>query len=47
MDQECRIRVGDFLSKQNRDEFVISTKVGRLIFDTENSKAVENLKANL
>ena len=38
------IRVGDFLSKQNRDEFVISTKVGRLIFDTENSKAVEKFK---
>ena len=38
------IRVGEFLSKQNRDEFVISTKVGRLIIETENSKAAEKFK---
>ncbi len=34
-------RLGNFLQKQNREEFVISTKVGRLIVNTEKSKAVE------
>ena len=34
-------RLGNFLQKQNRDDFIISTKVGRLIVDTEQSKAVE------
>ena len=35
------IRLGNFLKKQNREEFVISTKVGRLIVDTKKSKAAE------
>ena len=35
------IRLGKFLQKQNRNEFTISTKVGRLIIDTKKSKAVE------
>ena len=34
-------RLGKFLQNQKRDEFVISTKVGRLIVDTEKSKAAE------
>ena len=34
-------RLGNFLQKQTREEFVVSTKVGRLIVDTEKSKAVE------
>ena len=34
-------RLGNFLQKQKREDFVISTKVGRLIVDTEKSKAVE------
>ena len=34
-------RLGNFLQKQQREEFVISTKVGRLIVDTEKSKAAE------
>lgn len=34
-------RVGNFLSSKNRDDFVISTKVGRVIFDTKKSKAAE------
>ena len=35
------IRLGNFLQKQKREDFVISTKVGRLIVDTEKSKAAE------
>ena len=35
------IRLGNFLQKQNREDFVISTKVGRLIVDTKKSKAAE------
>ena len=34
-------RLGKFLQKQNREEFVISTKVGRLIVDSIKSKAAE------
>ena len=34
-------RLGNFLQKQKREDFVISTKVGRLIVDTKKSKAVE------
>jgi len=34
-------RLGNFLQKQRREDFVISTKVGRLIVDTKKSKAVE------
>ena len=34
-------RLGNFLQKQPRDEFVISTKVGRLIVNTEKSNAAE------
>ena len=37
-------RVGKFLSKQKREDFIISTKVGRIIFDTNKSKAVEKFK---
>ena len=35
------IRLGNFLKNQNRNEFTISTKVGRLIVDTKKSKASE------
>ncbi len=35
------IRLGNFLKTQNRDEFVISTKVGRLIIETSKSNAAE------
>ena len=35
------IRLGNFLKNQNRNEFTISTKVGRLIVDTTKSKASE------
>ena len=35
------IRLGNFLKNQNRNEFTISTKVGRLIVDTIKSKASE------
>ncbi len=34
-------RLGKFLQKQQRNEFIISTKVGRLIIDTDKSKAAE------
>ena len=34
-------RLGNFLQNQKRDEFVISTKIGRLIVDTGASKAAE------
>ena len=34
-------RLGKFLQKQKRDEFIISTKVGRLIVETEKSKAAK------
>ena len=35
------IRLGKFLQNQNKNDFVISTKVGRLIIDSANSKASE------
>ena len=35
----AEIRVGNFLENKNRDDFIISTKVGRLIVDTDDSKA--------
>ena len=34
-------RLGKFLNTKNRDDYVISTKVGRLIVDTDKSKAAE------
>ena len=34
-------RLGKFLQNQKRDEFIISTKVGRLIVETEKSKAAK------
>ena len=34
-------RLGNFLQKQRREEFIVSTKVGRLIIDTEKSNAAE------
>ena len=34
-------RLGNFLRKKNKNDYVISTKVGRVIIDVENSKAVE------
>jgi len=34
-------RLGNFLQKKDREEFVISTKVGRLIVETNQSKAAE------
>ena len=34
-------RLGNFLQNQKRDEFIISTKVGRLIVETEKSKAAK------
>tara|TARA_Y100000591_G_scaffold95257_1_gene80667 strand:- start:1454 stop:2494 length:1041 start_codon:yes stop_codon:yes gene_type:complete len=34
-------RLGKFLNTKNRDDYVISTKVGRLIVDTNKSKAAE------
>ena len=37
----AEIRVGNFLKNKNRDDFVISTKVGRLIIDTKDSKAAQ------
>ena len=37
----AEIRVGKYLQSKNRDDFVISTKVGRLIIDTEESKAAQ------
>ena len=38
----AEIRVGNFLENKNRDDFIISTKVGRLIVDTDDSKAHKN-----
>ena len=35
----AEIRVGNFLENKNRDDFIISTKVGRVIVDTDDSKA--------
>ena len=35
------MRLGNFLSQKKRDEYVISTKVGRVIIDVENSTATE------
>ena len=35
----AEIRVGNFLENKNRDDFIISTKVGRLIVNTDDSKA--------
>lgn len=35
------LRVGNFLNNKNRDDFVISSKVGRIIVDTDHSKAIE------
>ena len=35
----AEIRVGNFLENKNRDDFIISTKVGRLIVDTDDTKA--------
>ena len=37
----AEIRVGKYLQSKNRDDFVVSTKVGRLIIDTEESKAAQ------
>ena len=37
----AEIRVGKYLQNKNRDDFVVSTKVGRLIVDTEESKAAQ------
>ena len=34
-------RLGKFLKKKNRNDFVIATKVGRLIVDTDSSKAAQ------
>lgn len=35
------LRVGNFLKNKNRDDYVISSKVGRIIVDTDNSKAID------
>ena len=35
------MRLGNFLSEKKKDEYVISTKVGRVIIDVENSTATE------
>ncbi len=40
------IRLGKFLQTQKRSDFVISTKVGRIIVDTYSSKAVEKFKGS-
>ena len=37
----AEIRVGKYLQNKNRDDFVVSTKVGRLIIDTEESKGAQ------
>ena len=43
----AEIRVGKYLQNKNRDDFVVSTKVGRLIVDTEESKAAQNFLVHL
>ncbi len=40
------IRLGNFLKNKKRDEYVVSTKVGRIIVDTKNSKAAEFFKGS-
>ena len=37
----AEIRVGNFLKDKKREDYVISSKVGRIIVDTENSSAAE------
>ena len=39
----AEIRVGNFLENKNRDDFIISTKVGRVIVDTDDSKASQKI----
>ena len=35
------LRVGNFLKNKKREDFVLSSKVGRVIVDTDQSKAAE------
>ncbi len=40
------IRLGNFLKNKKRDEYVVSTKVGRIIVETKHSKAAEFFKGS-